>query len=55
MTDEQKERARQAAATLVATGQLSKIAGVADSLKGSTIIYEDGTGDHGRRTEMERW
>jgi hypothetical protein len=55
MTDEQKERARKSFAKMVATDQLSKIAAVADSLEGSTIVYEDGTEDHGRRTEMERW
>jgi hypothetical protein len=55
MTDEQKERARKSFAKIVATDQLSKIAAVADSLEGSTIIYKDGTEDHGRRTEMERW
>lgn len=55
MTDEHKQQAREAAAKLVATDQLSKIAAVADSLEGSAIVYEDGSGDHGRRTEMERW
>jgi len=55
MTDEQRKQARESFAKMVATDQLSKIAAVADSLEGSTIIYKDGTKDHGRRTEMERW
>ncbi|MGO9582715.1 MAG: hypothetical protein ACLP36_07900 [Acidimicrobiales bacterium] len=54
MTDEQRKQARKSFAKMVATDQLSKIAAVADSLEGSTIIYKDGTEDHGRRTEMER-
>jgi hypothetical protein len=49
MTDEQKEQARRSAAKLLAEGQFSKIAAVRDSLKGSTIVYKDGTEDHGRR------
>jgi hypothetical protein len=49
MSDEQKEQARLAFAKLVAEDRLSKIAAVGDSLKGSTIIYEDGTESHGGR------
>ena len=48
MTDEQKEQARKAFAKLEAEGRLPKIAAVADSLTGATIIYEDGTESHGR-------
>jgi hypothetical protein len=49
MTDEQKEQARESFAKLVATGELPKIAAVADSLESGTTVYEDGTEDHGRR------
>jgi hypothetical protein len=48
MTDEQKEQARKSFAKMVAEDQLPKIAAVADSLTGATIIYEDGTESRGR-------
>jgi hypothetical protein len=54
MTPEQKEQARRSAAKLLAEGKFSKIAAVHDSLKGSTIVYEDGTEEtHGGRKTPE--
>jgi hypothetical protein len=50
MTDDELSKLAKASfAKLLATGQLPKIAAVADSLEGATTIYEDGTEDHGGR------